>query len=164
MFALPALPLVAAGISAFGTYQQGQQAAGAYGQNAAIALEQAKATRTRAELSTFQKQKNLESAIGQQRSQYAAAGVSVLVGSPVDVMVDTLSKGYLDQAIDRYNNEVAARGFESEAAMDRYKAKQVKRESLLKAGLGLFEAGVKYDYKPSQSSYIDKYSNEGVMG
>lgn len=158
------IKLLGQGLGAFGTIEEGQQASGAYSYNANIATQQAIAVRNRSAITQFEKQKNLESLVGEQRAQYAGSGVKVDTGSPLDVMTDTLSKGYLDKAISAYNDEIAARAYESEAAMEKYTAKQVKRESLLKAGLGLIGAASEFGGVSKNGYNPSKYANEGVMG
>jgi hypothetical protein len=131
-------------IQGFGQYQSGQQAQGAYNYNAALQYQNAQVVRQSADLTEYQQKKNLESIVGRQQAQYAASGVSVTSGSPMDVMVETLSKGYLDIAISRYNSEIAARGYESQAEMDRYYGKQAAREGSMRAGLSLLESAADY--------------------
>lgn len=136
------LGILGQGLEAFGILQTGQQMGDAYDYNAAIAREKAKAASYSGELTTFQQEKNLESLIGRQRAQYAAAGVKVDTGSPLDVMVDTLAKGHLDMAITKYNDSLAVRSYEAEAAMNEYTKRQTRRESLLQAGVSLFKGAL----------------------
>lgn len=161
-----AMGLAAASLSAFGSVEEGNQKAGAYDYNANIALQSAEAVRARQRLTEYQKTKNLQSLIGEQRTQYAASGVKVDAGSPIDTMTETLSRGYLDIAISKYNDEIAARSYESQAAMDRYYGKQEKRQGLLKAGISLISGGASYmgSMGTGSAPSMAKYVNEGPMG
>ena len=147
-----ALNLFAGGAKAFGQYQQGQQQNEAYNYNADIYRQKADATRASSTLSEIQQKKILAKRIGEQTAAYAAAGVNPMTGSPVDTLVDSLSNGYLDMAISKYNDEVAARGNESAAAMAEYAGAQAKRSGVAAAGLSLLEAGAAYGTKTTDSS------------
>ena len=150
----PGLNLLGSGISAYGQYQSGRQAESAYNYNASLAEQNATVVRQSQQLTEYQKKKNLEAQVGHQIAQYAGSGVDVNTGSPIDVMTDTLSKGYLDIAIDKYNAELSARGYESEAAMKRYEGKQIRRESTLQAGLGLLKGATTYQEKMTETKDI----------
>ena len=154
MFSLPTqtmalMNLAGAGISAYGQYTSGQQANDAYGYNAVLAENNAKLIRQSAELVEYQQKKNLEATVGNQMARYAARGISVGTGSPLDVMTDTLAKGYLDIAVQNYNSEISARGQESDAAMSRYTGKQTQKRSTLNAGLTLLKGVTNYGIKQS---------------
>ena len=144
MSAIPAMAYsgiqAASGIaSAFGAYQQGKQEQQAYNQNAEVSEQSAEAARVRAKLNEYQKQKVANQQIGTQRAVYAKSGVNINTGSPIDVMIEDLSNAYLDIEIDNYNNEVAARGFQSEADNLRFYGKQAKNAGMGKAGLTLLQ-------------------------
>ena len=141
-------------LQGFGAFESGQEQKNAAFYNAALATRNAQIIRQGAELTEYQQKKNLESMVGRQQAQYAASGVAVGVGSPVDTMVDTLSKGYLDISIARYNNAIAARGLESEAEMLRYEGKETVREGTFRAGLSLLEAASSYQ-RPAKNKDLD---------
>ena len=111
-----------------------QKSAGEY--NATIYEQQAKATRESQALLEVQKRKIIKSQIGSQISGYAASGVKYS-GSPVQVALDSLTNANLDIAIDKYNSEVKARGFQSEAEMSRYEGRQKASSSYVRAGKSL---------------------------
>ena len=100
---------------------RGEERMGEY--NAALYERQAQSTRVSQTLLAEQKKKIISAQTG---SQIAAAGASGFrfSGSPITVMLDSLSNANLDLAIDRYNSEVKARGFEGEAGMSRYEGRQ----------------------------------------
>ena len=86
--------------------------------------------RQNAVLNEYRQRKRLEYITGEQTGAYAARGVSVSTGSPLDVMAETIAAGELEIAIGQwnaenetavstYNAEVAARNKESEAKLRR---------------------------------------------
>jgi hypothetical protein len=91
--------------------------------NATISEQQAQSERASQQLLEFQKRKIIKSQIG---SQVSAAGSSGFrfTGDPITIMQDSLANAEMDIAIDRYNSEVKARGYQSTADMERYQAKQ----------------------------------------
>ncbi len=122
-------------LSAFGQYQEGRQAQVAQNYNADIFKQRADVTRQGGILEHDAYKKKIDLVIGEQIAGYAASGVDVSTGSPLETIKDSLANGYLDMAINDYNNEIAARSYESEAQMLRYKGKQVAREATMRAGM-----------------------------
>ncbi len=163
MFQLPANTLAAmnlfgTGVSAYGEYQGGKQIQSTQNYNAALADQNAAVVRESGALTEYQKKKNLEAQVGRQTAQYAASGINVNQGSPIDVMTDTLSKGYLDIAIDKFNTELTARGYESKANQDRRAGAAARKESTLAAGLGLLKGVATYEQKQTASTTDEKKS------
>lgn len=111
-------------MSAFGQYKAGKQEQTAYEYNATLSGQNAAAIRASEKLNQQLKTKQLRADIGEQRAAYAGRGVRVDTGSPIDVMVNSLSNGYMDMAIDKYNSEVAARSAEAQGEMYRFYGKQ----------------------------------------
>lgn len=144
---LSAMSFATGGLKAFGEYQTGKQMQSAYNYNADIFEQKAEATRQSAALQEIQQRKQLAKDIGYQQTAYAGSGVAVGTGSPLDTMVDSLSNGYMNIAINKYNNEVAARGNESAAAMSRYEGSQARREETSKAALTLLQGATTYGEK-----------------
>lgn len=139
--------LFSSGVQSIGQLISGKQAKGAYDQNAQVYEQQAEAARLKASLDEYKARKNTNIVIGQQRAAYVAAGVNPNTGSPLDVMVDSLSNAYLDIEIEKYNNAVATARYESEASMSKYVGKEVKRESVFNAGMSLLQGGMNYSRK-----------------
>jgi len=104
---------------------------GAY--NAAVLQQRAEAERRSQTLLEAQKRKIIEANLGTQVALYAKSGIK-MTGSPLDVMLDSLTNAEMDIAIDRYNSEVAARGYETEAQITRMEAKQRASLGYLKTG------------------------------
>lgn len=145
--ALSGIQYAGSAMNAFGQIIGGNQAKKAADYNASIYEQRAGAARTAASINETRNMRRAESLIGSQRAAYAGAGVSADTGSPIDVAVDSLANEYLDIAIDRYNHEIAASGYEADAAMSRYEGKQARRESTFKAGMTLLEGASRYGMK-----------------
>ncbi len=140
-----AIPLVMMGVamagtalSAYGQYRQGQAQAAASEYNAAATEEKGKYEETQA-------RDRLRHLLGTQRALYAKAGVDITSGSPLLVMADTASKGEQEALNIR-------RGYQTEAGIDRFYAKQYKRAGMIGGGstflTGLGTAGTQYaDWK-----------------
>lgn len=108
--------------SAYGDYEEGQQAAGAYDYNAELALNENQFNQTRMD------QNKVEFAAAQ-RAGYAKAGVENS-GSALDVQLKTAANFELDKAISNYNAQ-------SRAAMYEYKAQQAQQAGTFNAGRDL---------------------------
>jgi len=149
--------LVGGGISAFGQMQAGQEEKQAQDYNAQI-LEQNAATeravaaretdiiKQNAVLNEYRARKSLAITTGEQTGSYAARGVSVGTGSPLDVMADSIANATLEIDIANwnaeneakattYNAEIAAKNKESEARLRRLYGKSAATNSMY-SGLG----------------------------
>ena len=100
--------------------------------NAGILREKADAERQSQVLLENQKRRITKDKISTQVSLFGKSGVT-LSGSPIDVMVDSLTNANFDIAIDKYNSEVAARGLETEAKVTQFEAKQRSKLAKVKA-------------------------------
>ena len=153
-----AVPLMIVGGSMMAISQvQGSRAmAQASEYNARVAEAQAKAIKTSGEFeqktleqqSAFERSKIVREkakTTSAQRAKYAASGVRVDVGSPLEVMAQSAAEYELDIAANRYNLEVDKEriGYEtrvgvaqsrSEAAYSRLLGKQYKRAGYRQAG------------------------------
>jgi len=128
-----ALGMLGTGMSAMGQMQAGNQAASAHGYNAKVALQRADATRTSGALSEYQMKKRHAIVMGNMVAMSAKSGVS-FTGSPIMVMKDSLANANLEVMIGRYNTEVEARGYESQAKIDRRMASNAKSSGMMNAG------------------------------
>lgn len=123
-------------VSGFGQ----MQSAGAETQmgeyNAQVYEQNAQATRQSAALNASQKRKSAEKVISSQTAIYAHSGIK-MSGSPLEVMLDSYANSEMDIAIDNYNSEVQARGYENKAGVARYEAAQKARVGYAQAGSSL---------------------------
>ena len=114
--------LIGGGVSAWGQYNQGQQAkqageinAGINEGEASIATANAGLIRQNAILNEYRQRKALKQTTGTQVAGYAKAGVA-FTGSPLDVIADSISNSELEIAISKANSETDARNKEAEAS------------------------------------------------
>ena len=99
--------------------------------NAKVLEQRSQAERASNTLLEYQKRKTLKARVGTQVSLYAKSGIK-MTGSPIEVLTDGIANAEMDIAIDKYNSEVAARGYGSQADMTRYEAS--RRSSVSTAG------------------------------
>jgi hypothetical protein len=138
------VPVAGSILEAGGVIISGIQEKKAQEYNARVAEQQAEATRIGMRLTEYQKRKQYGYIFGTQRAGYAKAGVKTTTGSPLDVMLDSIANAELDIAIDRFNTEVQAMGYESEAELRRYYGKQALYGSIARGGMTLLKAGATY--------------------
>jgi hypothetical protein len=130
-------------LTGFGQMQQSSAIEQMGDRNAQILEQQAKAERESQELTAYQKRRLIKSRIGSQTAAVAKSGIKQS-GSALDVMADSLSNAYLDLAIDKYNSEVTARGYENQAAMTRYEGQQEASRAKAKAGGSFLASGLNF--------------------
>lgn len=100
--------------------------------NANILNQRAQAERSSQDLLEIQKRKVLKKQVGTQIALVGKSGIQ-FSGSPIDVITDSISNAELDISIDRFNSEVTARGFETEAELKKFEARQRSRVSTARA-------------------------------
>lgn len=120
--------------SAVGAVMTGQQTSAMYGYRAKSADLMADYYRQVGRTEAEKQAMKTAATIGTQRAGFAASGLDVDYGSPVDVQASTAKLGKLDELIIQSNYDAKAIGLENEAQMDRYAAKNAKTEGYLKAG------------------------------
>ena len=139
--------LVSSGISAYGSYREGQDAKEASLYNANVARTNAEMNATMIEqsgaLDASRQRKQVSRLIGTQKAGFAGAGVE-LTGSPLDVMINTAAEGELDAQITEYNTKANAYsvryGGRSQAEYDEKLAGIYERSGNFKAGSTLLKA------------------------
>lgn len=178
--ALLATTIISAGVSAYGQYQEGQDAAQASRYNADIARQNADITRQNAELNAgmieqsgaldaSRQRKQVRRLVGTQKAGYAGAGVE-LTGSPLDVMINTSAEGELDAQIMEYNTKVKAISTRyagaSQAAEDERLASIYGIQAGNQERSGMFRAGSTLLTSASQigSSYFAPSSSATKIG
>lgn len=129
-------------IGGIGSFQEGnaQKAMGNY--NATIYEQQAATERTNQQLLEYQKRKTIKSQLGTQVANVGKSGIK-MSGSPLEVQLDSMANASLDLAIDKYNSDVKAAGYQSSANMSRWEGKQAKKASYLKGGLSILSGVTK---------------------
>jgi len=94
--------------------------------NARISEQRTTAERASQDLLEIQKRKLLKKQISTQIAVVGKSGIQ-FTGSAIDVITDSFENAELDIAFDRFNSEVTARGFETQAELDRFQARQRQR-------------------------------------
>jgi len=100
--------------------------------NAEISNQRAAAERSSQDLLEIQKRKVIKKQVGTQIALFGKSGIR-FSGSVIDVITDSIANAELDIAIDRFNSEISARGFETQAELDRFEARQRSRRLTAKA-------------------------------
>lgn len=115
-------------VSGIGSFSNAKQQTNMGNYNAQVFEQQAQAERESQRLLEFQKRKVIKSQIGSQVSAAGASGFR-FSGDPLTIMQESHANAELDLAIDKYNSEVRARGYQSQAGMARYEAAQDAKRS-----------------------------------
>lgn len=105
--------------------------------NAQIQERRAQAERESQQLLEFKKRKLIKSQISKQVAATSSSGFK-FTGDPITIMTESLANAEMDIAIDKYNSEVTARGFQSQAAMERYEAGQRSARKQMAAAQSFF--------------------------
>lgn len=140
--------VAAAGMSAYGQYQQGQAQSQALKYNATVAENQAIAARQQAAYLADREREQTRRVLSRQRALYGTAGVDVGVGSPLMVMADSARQGELNAQAVLAGGAARAQGYQAQAQLDRYMAGQARSAGQIGAGVsllsGLASAGTQY--------------------
>jgi len=161
------ISLMGMGISAYGQYREGMDAAEASRYNADISRQNAEREAQMVEQSgafdALQQRKQNRILSGTQKAAYGASGVE-LSGSPLDVMIQTAGEGELDANIMEWNyrNKAQAiryagqsQAYQDEKAGDTYAASGMSR-----VGATLLTSASKY-YSPLSSATATKPARIG---
>lgn len=117
----------AAGIS-LGTTEDAMIAQGdAYKHDAIVAENNAKTVDQQGVASDQALERDINATLGTMRASYGGSGVDSSQGSPLDVLGDSIRKGVLDRATNKYNYDVQAKNYTDQATALRLQAKNVKR-------------------------------------
>ena len=137
---LAAISAIGTGVGIFGQLQQGKEREEQARFNARLAEEEAALILVGGELNEFRQRKQLGTAIGEQISGFAKAGVQ-FTGSPLNVIADSIANAELEIAIGKFNIEQEARLKGSEAEEFRFAGKQAKVLAQTRAFSTLLSAG-----------------------
>jgi hypothetical protein len=141
-----ALPYIFMGISALGTIsamqgakQEGQAQQKAFEYNAAINEQEAQAIETRTATEEEQKRRDYARLMGSQRAGYAAAGVDLSSGTPLDVLTEQAYQAEKDIINTRYTGAVEATSKRNQATLNRYYGEQAVTAANTKENTTLFQ-------------------------
>lgn len=129
---------------ALGSIAQGNAQAEANEYNAQISEQNAQYARQEAEAEAIRTRRENQRRVGQASATYGKAGVVLNEGSPLDVLGDISAEGELDAMIQEYKGERQGRYYESEAEINRQKAKSARSAGVWNAGSSLLTAGMKF--------------------
>lgn len=135
--------MVAAGISFFGTEHAISDQIDAYKHDAQVADYNAATVKQQGEASDESLDRNIRVTQGTMEASYGGSGVT-MSGSPLAVMADSIRKGVLDRATNKYNYDTQARNYTNQATGYRLLAHNIKRTQFmtsLSAGLASFSGG-----------------------
>ncbi|OQB51810.1 MAG: hypothetical protein BWX99_02707 [Deltaproteobacteria bacterium ADurb.Bin151] len=134
--AVVAAAVIAAGAGAYSADQQRRAGNQQADYNAAVAEEDAKAAKAKAEYDEKAHRENVRKILATQRALYGKSGLS-MEGSPLLVMEDTEKQGELDALAIRYGGDVASARSRSEANL----ARMTGRNNAYAAKAGYIQAG-----------------------
>lgn len=106
---------VGTGMNAYGQHQQGEASADAARYNAEIDLFNAQQARVQGQVASEAQARQARKTVGSMVANYGASGVQVDTGSPMDVLVDSARQAALDNLTIKYNAEMQARNYETQA-------------------------------------------------
>lgn len=127
------LGFAAAGATAFGQIQEGQQRAEAEEFNADVARQQAELVKTRGRLDILRQKKTAIAFRSTQEALYSKAGV-VLTGSPLAVIEESAANAELDILLTEFNILTEAAGLVSEAQERERRARAERQMGYVRAG------------------------------
>lgn len=139
----PVATVASAALSVLGTLQQARQQSQLAKYNAAVARNQALATRQTAAAEEERLRRQTARLMGQRRAAIGAAGVTA-EGTPLELMADEAGEAALDIATRRHEAELRGRGLEDQARLEGWNAKQAG----VNAALGV--AGTLLDLVPQE--------------
>ena len=140
-FMAAALPYIAAGVTAVSAISSAQAQAGAAKYNQRIAEQNAEMARQQGIAAEQAQRRHSEQVIGQMRANYAASGVDVGQGSPLDVLGESARMAELDALNTRYNYQVRATGYANQSDILGAEAKNATTSGMLNAvggGVGTY--------------------------
>ena len=134
MTALQIIGTTAAGIAR--AQAEAQNDAGWARYNAAVARNQATATRQRAAVEEARRRDQLRGTLGREATRFLTGGVAI-DGSPLEVLGDTAAQGELDALTVRYGGVLDSQGAETRARLEDWRARQAVRRGRRAVGTAL---------------------------
>ena len=130
------LQIIGTAVSVIGALNQGQQQQDSSEYNAAVARNNATASRQQAEANAAAQQRRARQTIGAMRAGYGASGVG-LEGSALDVLESSAAMAELDRQNILYGGELRAQGYESTAGLELMRGENAVTGSYFSAGSAL---------------------------
>jgi len=130
---------VGTGLTALNQYQQGQNQQKVADWNADLQVQNAKDARAKSEQDAMERLKQAETLKGKQRLAYAAAGVDISSGTPLDTMMQTARDAEMDAINIRKQGELTARNYYSDSEILRYQGKTGAQAATIGAGATILQ-------------------------
>jgi hypothetical protein len=143
------IALVGAGLSAFGQYKTGQDAAAVYDYNQQLAKYQKDYVKDRADIEVAALEKDVGKFISRRRAITGKSGTVSDSGSNLDVLRETQSEADFDAALIRYNAEIEAWSAGNQADLLGTQSSQIKTGSYINTGSTILGGLSKWDWRRS---------------
>ena len=127
------LIVAAAAVTAYGQQQAAKAASATAKKNERIARWHAEDAKKRGVQAVARFQERLAQLKGRQRAGFAAAGVVLDEGTPLDVLLDTAESGELESLNLKANAERETFGHASRSAQFRFDAKHIRKQGNIQA-------------------------------
>jgi hypothetical protein len=134
----------AAGVSFFSTEDAELSKSEALDHNAQVADFNADTTHQQGLASDQALDRDIRATQGRMMAAYGGSGVDTSTGSPLTVLADSIRKGVLDRATNKWNFDMQETNYRNLAASDRLDARNVRHAAIVKAvsaGLASFNGG-----------------------
>jgi hypothetical protein len=157
---------VAAGISFFSTEDAEIAKADALDHNAKVADFNADTTKQQGQASDQALDRDIRATQGRMAASYGGSGVDSSQGSPMEVMADSIRRGVLDRATNKWNFTMQETNYRNEATALRLDARNVRHAAIVKAtsaGLSSFMGGAGGTGGLGESGSTAGGSNGGTM-
>jgi hypothetical protein len=147
-----AIPWIAAAISAAGAVQQGQAQAASATYNAQVAEKNSQIAKAQGAAAAEMQSRDAQRRMGAAIASFGASGVDVGVGSPTDVLAESVRNSTLDALTLKYNYDLKAMGFSDQANLNTMSASNAKTSSYFDAA-GSIAKGYGQTYGSSVPSF-----------
>lgn len=127
-----ALTLGATIVGAVNSMNQGEAAQGAADYNAAVATQNAIVAQQNARVDMEAKRRDTARRLSAGVAAIGASGITI-EGTPLDLLAEEAEMGELDALTIQYNGEMQARGFRSDAVLERSRGKNARNTGYLNA-------------------------------
>lgn len=162
-----AIPIVGAGMSAYGALQQGKMTSDSLNQQADSLEAQAQEARVKGEYDAMRNQMLAARKIGVAEAAYGASGVSSSSGSVLDVIQASHQNAELDRLNILHGADIRAINYMNQASMNRYGAQSAMLGAHWKVLGALTGGAIKYSAENSSaglpSSGGEGAASEGAM-
>lgn len=138
-----AVMLVLAAVSAYMTYEQGQQQQEVMKYNAKVQENRAIEETQRAAFDANRAREQSRRVLANQRAVYGSSGVDIAAGSPLLVMADSAKQAELDAQIILSGGQARATDATARANIARYKGDVYARAGTINAGTTLLSGATK---------------------